>query len=51
MFRMTWLLHECGGNMTEEGSIQSPVHPDNYFHNTNCTWSIQAPRDQAVEIK
>ncbi|XP_023337929.1 cubilin [Eurytemora carolleeae] len=50
-FRMTWLLHECGGNMTEEGNIQSPVHPDNYFHNTNCTWSIQAPRDQAVEIK
>ena len=37
--------------MREEGEIRSPVHPDSYFHNTNCTWVIRAPPGQVVEIK
>ena len=37
--------------MSEEGEIRSPVHPDSYFHNTNCTWVITAPPGQVVEIK
>ena len=35
--------HQCGGNLTTEGEIRSPLHPDRYFHNTNCTWVITAP--------
>ncbi len=31
-------IHNCGGNVTEEGVVSSPVHPSEYFHNTNCTW-------------
>ena len=48
---MSWIRHECGGNITEEGIIQSPVHPDNYFHDSNCTWRIEAPSNMAIEIK
>ena len=50
-FKLSWERHQCGGNMSEEGEIRSPVHPDSYFHNTNCTWLITAPPDQVVEIK
>ena len=50
-FKLTWTRHPCGGEMTEPGEFQSPVHPDNYFHNSNCTWIITAPADRAVEIK
>ena len=32
-------------------NIRSPVHPDSYFHNTNCTWVITAPQGQVVEVK
>ena len=50
-FKVSWVRHECGGVVTEEGIIQSPVHPDNYFHDSNCTWTIQAPANMAIEIK
>ena len=32
-------------------NVRSPVHPDSYFHNTNCTWVITAPEGQVVEVK
>ena len=32
-------------------NARSPVHPDSYFHNTNCTWVITAPQGQVVEVK
>ena len=41
----------CGGVINEEGVVQSPLHPDRYFHNSNCTWVITAPEDKVVEIK
>ena len=50
-FKVSWATHQCGGEMSEEGEIRSPVHPDSYFHNTNCTWVITAPPGQVVEIK
>ena len=50
-FKLSWVTHQCGGEMSEEGEIKSPVHPDTYFHNTNCTWVITAPPGQVVEIK
>ena len=30
---------------------RSPVHPDNYFHDSNCTWIVTAPPGKVVEIK
>ena len=37
--------------MTSPSVISSPAHPDNYHNNLNCTWVIEAPADQVVEIK
>ena len=50
-FRAGFVRHQCGGDISEETEINSPVHPDQYFHNTNCTWVITAPQDRVVEIK
>lgn len=50
-FRMHYILHQCGGQITEQTEIHSPAHPDRYFHNTNCTWTVIAPPGRAVEIK
>ena len=50
-FRIRFQVHSCGGRITEETEIHSPIHPDRYHHNTNCTWIIVAPIGRAVEIK
>ena len=31
--------------------FRSPLHPDTYFHNTNCTWILTAPPGKVVEVK
>ena len=49
--QVRFTTHQCGGQMSEEGVIQSPVHPNRYFHNTNCTWVVTAPSGKVVEIK
>ena len=36
--------------MNTAGELSSPLHPDTYFHNTNCTWVISAPEDMVVEV-
>ena len=33
------------------GLIKSPVHPNNYFHDSNCIWTITAPHNKVIEIK
>ena len=50
-FKLSWVTHQCGGRVTDPGEIRSPLHPDTYFHNTNCTWTITAPTNQVVEVK
>ena len=59
-FRLDWVTHDCGGNLTEEGEIRwprhllgprSPVVRGAHFHNSNCTWTITAPPGKVVEIK
>ena len=50
-FRLDWVTHDCGGNLTEEGEIRSPVVRGSHFHNSNCTWTITAPLGKVVEIK
>ena len=50
-FKLTWTTHACGGHVTSPGEIHSPLHPDTYFHNTNCTWVISAPPGKVVELK
>jgi len=50
-FRLTYQTQECGGRITTPTEIRSPAHPDNYHNNLNCTWTIQAPADQVVDIK
>ncbi len=42
---------ECGGRITTPTIISSPSHPDTYYNNLNCTWRIEAPIDQVVDIK
>ncbi len=31
---------ECGSLTEENGTISSPLYPNKYPHNTNCTWNI-----------
>ena len=50
-FKLSWVTHQCGGRLTTAGELSSPLHPDTYFHNTNCTWVITAPEDMVVEVK
>lgn len=42
---------ECGGRISFPTIISSPSHPDTYYNNLNCTWRIEAPIDQVVDIK
>ncbi|XP_064456008.1 blastula protease 10-like [Ornithodoros turicata] len=41
----------CGGNVTTEGSFETPGFPErNVPYDEGCTWWIQAPADQRVEM-
>ena len=41
----------CGGVFTTpNGAIQSPNHPQNYPHNTNCEWNITVAEFQTVKL-
>ena len=43
-FRFRYSVHPCGGNVTQETVISSPMHPrDIYHHNADCRWNITAP--------
>ena len=50
-FTVRFKVHQCGGNISEEVELSSPLHPDTYLHNTNCVWTIRAPTNKAVGIK
>eukprot|EP00094_Tigriopus_californicus_P007479 TCALIF_07201-PA protein Name:"Similar to CUBN Cubilin (Canis familiaris)" AED:0.40 eAED:0.40 QI:0/0.87/0.82/1/1/0.88/17/121/1211 len=50
-FQVEFTRHQCGGEIREESVITSPLHPNRYFHNTNCTWFIEAPQGKSVLIK
>jgi len=50
-FKAKFEIHPCGGEVNTEASLSSPVHPNEYFHNTNCTWVITAPPNMVVEFK
>jgi len=45
------LLVECGGRITSATTIRSPMNDDTYFHNLNCTWIVEAPSNQVIDIK
>ncbi|XP_067930809.1 cubilin-like [Watersipora subatra] len=41
----------CGGVFTSpSGAFQSPNHPNEYPHNTNCEWNITVAEFQTVKI-
>ncbi|GFU55619.1 zinc metalloproteinase nas-36 [Nephila pilipes] len=40
----------CGGNITEETTIQTPNYPDRDIPNDSCSWWIQAPRGKRVMV-
>ena len=44
-------LIECGGRITSPTIIRSPSHPDTYYNNLNCTWTVEASANQVVDIK
>lgn len=50
-FQVEFTRDQCGGEIREESVIASPLHPDRYFHNTNCTWFIEAPVGKSVLVK
>ncbi|CAG0888619.1 unnamed protein product [Darwinula stevensoni] len=50
-FEANYSMEDCGGLVTREGVLKSPLHPLSYLHSINCTWVIQAPNDRAVQIK
>ncbi|KAF8767875.1 Bone morphogenetic protein 1 like protein [Argiope bruennichi] len=41
----------CGGNITEETTIQTPGYPNRESPNDSCSWWIQAPRGKRVMVK
>ncbi|KAM4718445.1 cubilin [Anableps anableps] len=52
-FDATWTSspHGCGGILYgDHGSFASPNYPGSYPNNTNCEWSIKAPRGRVVTI-
>ncbi|XP_046451773.1 cubilin-like isoform X2 [Daphnia pulex] len=50
-FKISYTKQECGGTITSPTIISSPSHPDTYYNNLNCTWRIEAPADQVIDIK
>ncbi|KAL5010260.1 hypothetical protein ScPMuIL_012565 [Solemya velum] len=51
-FKARYTTTECGGQFTEpSGEIQTPSHPTQYFHNSNCSWIITVSANRAVELK
>ncbi|CAL1267525.1 unnamed protein product, partial [Larinioides sclopetarius] len=40
----------CGGNITEETTIQTPGYPNRESPNDSCSWWIQAPRGKRVMV-
>ena len=51
-FHIRYTIQPCGGVITEDfAEIKSPTHLNGYMHNLNCTWTIQAPAGQVVELK
>ena len=44
-------IQPCGGNITEDTEISSPMNNDRYHHHLNCIWNITAPDDRVVGIK
>ena len=49
--KLSFAYPECGGTITSPTIISSPSHPDTYYNNLNCTWRIEAPADQVIDIK
>lgn len=42
----------CGGNVDgSSGEIKSPNFPNEYFHNSKCTWTITVPERKSVHLK
>lgn len=50
-FRLRFDVHNCGGNLTSETEIRSPLHPAGYMHNADCVWKVTAPEGQVVSVK
>ena len=51
-FHLRYNIQQCGGTITEDMTeIHSPTQNEDYFHNLNCTWIIQAPAGKVVELK
>uniref|UniRef100_A0A0B7BPM5 CUB domain-containing protein n=1 Tax=Arion vulgaris TaxID=1028688 RepID=A0A0B7BPM5_9EUPU len=41
----------CNNRLTgNSGVIESPNFPNPYFHNTNCTWTIEAPIGNKINV-
>ena len=41
----------CGGRFTAlRGSIHSPNYPQNYDHDSDCTWRITVDRHHSVRL-
>ena len=42
---------ECGLTLTNaSGLIKSPGFPKNYYNHMDCTWLIQVPFGQSIEV-
>ena len=51
-WHIRYTIQPCGGLITEDfAEIKSPKNMNGYLHNLNCTWTIQAPVGQVVELK
>ncbi|XP_023314262.1 cubilin homolog isoform X1 [Trichogramma pretiosum] len=41
----------CGGRLTtSSGAVMSPNYPQNYYHQTTCTWTIRVAAGSVIQI-
>lgn len=41
---------DCGGTLTNKGTITSTQYPDNYKPNQDCEWLLTVPPGQTMTI-
>lgn len=41
---------ECGGELTNKGSLSSKNYPKNYDANQDCEWLLSVPEDHTMTI-
>ncbi|XP_035743302.1 cubilin-like [Vespa mandarinia] len=50
-FVFTYFINNCGGVINKPTEIKPLMNDDKYFDHINCTWLIQAPKDDSIVLR